>query len=235
MPANIPANTTFTHPTSPIPTDKPVDTAPINQPLSEAAAAELAEFTPIWERIIPESRARGNDVHLPISLRFAQRLCDAYPEADRKLVLISVILHDTGWAHVDEDRILSEGFGADWRNAQIRFEHEEQGCIVARRVLTELGYPEEFISQVNAIIDGHDTRREAHSLEDCLMRDADRLWRFDHAGVALGAIWFGKTPAWYLDTLEREIVPELTTEAGKAMALAEHARATALLVTDILR
>ena len=223
------------YPTKPIPTDQPIDTSPISCALSEDAAAELAAFNPIWKRIVPESRTRGNDIHLPISLRYAQRLCDAYPAADRQLVMISVILHDTGWAHVDESRILSEGFGDNWRKAAIRYEHEEQGCIVARRVLGELGYDTEFIEAVCAIIDGHDTRQVAYSLEDALMRDSDRLWRFDHAGIALASSWFSQDPAWYTDRLEKEIIPELLTEAGYQMGSTDLARSRELLQTGILR
>ncbi|OFT43815.1 hydrolase [Arthrobacter sp. HMSC06H05] len=223
------------YPVRPIPTEQPINTDPISCPLSAEAEAELAKYNPIWERIVPESRTRGNDIHLPISLRFAQRLCDAYPEADRDLVMISVILHDTGWAHVDESRILSEGFGDNWRKAAIRFEHEEQGCNVAQRVLGELDYSEEFIEKVCEIIDGHDTRPVAYSLEDALMRDSDRLWRFDHAGISLAASWFGQDPAWYTDRLTVEIIPELLTQAGYEMGTTDLARSKELLQTGILR
>jgi hypothetical protein len=51
--------------------------------------------------------------------------------------------------------------------------------VIAREVLPPLGCGARFIEDVVAIIDGHDTRREARSLEDALVRDADRLWRFD--------------------------------------------------------
>ena len=118
-----------------------------------------------------------------------RRLCDAHPQADRELVLVATLLHDTGWAHVDEDRIISEGFRGDWRKSDIRFEHEAQGCEVAKRVLPDLGYSDEFIDKVTAIIEGHDTRQEAHSIEDALMRDADRAWRFDRVGIALASGW----------------------------------------------
>src|SRR5690625_2106819 len=94
----------------------------------------------------------------------------------------------------------------DWRKSDIRFEHELQGCEVAKRVLPGLGYSEEFIDKVTAIIEGHDTRQEAHSIEDALMRDADRAWRFDRVGIALVSGWFGQTPDYYTDRLEHEII-----------------------------
>ena len=150
-------------------------------------------------------------------------------------MLIATLLHDTGWAHVDEDRIISEGFRGDWRQADIRYEHEVQGCQVARRVLPDLGYSDAFIEQVCAIIDGHDTRQQAHSLEDALMRDADRSWRFDRVGIALASGWFGQTPDYYTDRLEYEIIPELITEAAIEMARADLQRSRELLKTAVLR
>lgn len=213
----------------PIPAQGPIDTSPID------STPDTDEFDALWRKVIPESRARGNDFHLPLSVAYAHRLCEAYPQADRQLVLIATLLHDTGWAHVDEDRIISEGFRGDWRQADIRYEHEVQGCLVARRVLPDLGYSDEFVERVCAIIDGHDTRQEAHSLEDALMRDADRSWRFDRVGIALASGWFGQTPDYYTDRLEYEIIPELITEAAIAMAHADLDRSRDLMKTAVLR
>lgn len=222
----------LTHPLpqAPIPANGPIDTSPIA--LTPASGVDL---DPIWAAVVPETRARANDVHLPISLAFVERLLAAHPEANSELVRVTVLLHDTGWGRVDETRIISEGFGGDWRKADIRFQHEQQGCEIAREVLPGLGYDDEFVEAVCAIIDGHDTRAEAHSLEDALVRDADRLWRFDQAGIALASSWFGLDPATYSDRLRTEIIPELLTEAGIAMANADLARSQALLKTGVLR
>lgn len=217
-------------PPTPVAAAGPVDTSPIT-----LTPADGVDLDPVWRSVVPETRTRGNDIHLPISLAYAERLCRAYPQADARLVRVAILLHDTGWGRVDESRIISEGFGGDWRKAAIRFEHEKQGCIIAREVLPPLGYDEAFVDDVCAIIDGHDTRHEAYSLEDAMMRDADRLWRFDPAGIALASGWFGMDPATYTDRLRAEIIPELLTEAGIAMATASLDRSTALLRTDVLR
>ena len=217
-------------PPLPVPATGPVDVSPIS-----LAPAVDTDLDPIWKSVVPESRTRSNDIHQPISLAYAERLCLAYPEADSLLVRVSILLHDTGWGRVDEDRIVSEGFSGNWRKAEIRFEHERQGCLIAREVLPSLGYDDEFVEAVATIIDGHDTRKQAKSLEDALVRDADRLWRFDHAGIALASGWFGMDPATYCDRLAAEIVPELLTEAGVAMATADLERSNRLLKTSVLR
>ena len=217
-------------PAIPVSTPHFVDTSPIA--LTPARGVDL---DPIWAAVGPETRARANNIHLPVSLAYAERLCDVYPEANSLLVRVSILLHDTGWGRVDESRILTEGFSGDWRKAAIRFEHEKLGCEIAREVLPPLGYDAEFVEDVAAIVDGHDTRKEARSLEDALVRDADRLWRFDHAGIALASGWFEMDPATYCDRLSSEIIPELLTEAGIAMATAALDRSRALLKTDVLR
>ncbi|UNK45493.1 HD domain-containing protein [Arthrobacter sulfonylureivorans] len=231
-PADDPRAVAFAaaHPVRPLPATGTVDTTPIS-----VTPAALGGLDPLWQAVVPETRTRANDIHLPISLAFAERLCRAYPEADAELVRVALVLHDTGWAHVDEERILSEGFTGDWRKAAIRFEHEAEGCKVARRVLPDLGYSAEFVDRVCEIIDGHDTRHVAYSLEDALVRDADRLWRFDHAGIAVAATWFGMTPAVYTDRLGEEIIPELITEAALAMGSADLERSRALLKTGVIR
>jgi len=88
----------------PIPADGPIDTSPID------TTPDTDEFDAMWRQVIPETRARGNDFHLPLSAAYARRLCDAYPQADRELGLVATLLYDTGWAHVDEGRIISEEF-----------------------------------------------------------------------------------------------------------------------------
>lgn len=209
-------------------TEELVDTSPI------AAGVTSTDLDALWRAVRPEMRSRSNDIHIPISFAFAERLCLAYPEADALVVRVAILLHDTGWARVDETKIISEGFGANWRQADIRYEHEIKGCEIARQVLPDLGYSPEFVTRVTDIIDGHDTRAESYSIEDSLVRDADRLWRFTTTGVALASGWFGQEPAAYCRRLRTDIMPELITAAAHEMAAAELERAEALLRTDVL-
>lgn len=218
------------YPTRPIPAVESFSTDPISM-----TPSTMDHLNPLWEAVVTETRTRANDLHLPMVVSYVERLCRAYPAADAELVLVTTLLHDTGWAHVDESRIISEGFAGDWRKAAIRYEHEVQGCEVARRVLPGLGYDAPFVDRVCEIIDGHDTRPVAFSLEDALVRDADRLWRFDGVGIAMASSWFGMTPAEYAGRLHVEIIPELITQAALEIATADLKRSEALLKTDVLR
>ena len=188
----------------------------------------------VWRAAEEFMRVRGNDIHIPISLTFAELLLDAHPEADPLVTRLAILLHDSGWARVDESKILTEGFQGDWRKSDIRFQHEVEGCNIAREILPGLGYTDEIIERVTTIIDGHDTRPDHKSIEDALMRDADRLWRFTPAGIALASGWFKKTPSQYRLQLEETTYPELITEAARALASAELARSIELLKLDLI-
>lgn len=188
----------------------------------------------VWRAAEEFMRVRGNDIHIPISLTFAELLLDAHPEADPLVTRLAILLHDSGWARVDESKILTEGFQGDWRKSDIRFQHEVEGCNIAREILPALGYSDEVIERVTTIIDGHDTRPDHKSIEDALMRDADRLWRFTPAGIALASGWFKKTPSQYRVQLEETTYPELITETARALASAELARSIQLLKLDLI-
>lgn len=188
----------------------------------------------LWRAVEEPLRSRGNDIHTPLSFRFAEFLLDEHPEADALVVRTAILLHDTGWSRCDESKIFTEGFQGDWRKSDIRRLHEIEGCNIAREVLPSLGYDDETILRVTKIIDGHDTRMESYSIEDSLVRDADRLWRFTPAGIALASGWFKKTPSQYRIQLEQGTFPELITETARALATAELKRSVDLLQLDVI-
>lgn len=189
----------------------------------------------IWKAVEPYTRSRMNDIHLPLTLLFAEFLLDAHPEADPQVTRVAAMLHDAGWARVDESKILSEGFRSDnFMTSDVRVQHEIYGCDIAREILPGCGYDDEFIKKVTDIIDGHDTRPESHSIEDSIMRDADRLWRFNPVGLGFSAEWFGKTPQQIRLKLEQDIMPEMITPTGRAMAEAELQYSIRVLCLDVL-
>ncbi len=189
----------------------------------------------VWVAARPYLRTRANDVHLPLSFHFAELLLDHHPEADPLVTRLATMLHDTGWARVDEERIISEGFRSDnAMQSDIRVLHEIEGCNIAREILPPLGYSDEVVTAVCDIIDGHDTDPQHSSIEDAIMRDADRLWRFQPTGMAYSALWFGKTPQEIRLRLEDTIYHQLVTDEAKIMAEIELARSIELLKLDII-
>ncbi len=180
-------------------------------------------YDEVWRTSETYMRARKNDVHIPLSYAFARELLKYYPDADEDIVSLAIILHDIGWYSIDMRDIIEKGFGPNMMQSDVRFLHESEGVRMSREVLEKTNWPEPVIAAVGEIIDGHDTRPQARSLNDRVVRDADKLWRFTVTGVAVACDWFKMTPRQYADRLEQQ-VSILETEAGRrlaAQALAE--------------
>ena len=74
----------------------------------------------------------------------------------------------------------------------------------------------------------------SYSIEDSIVRDADRLWRFHPTGLGFSAEWFGQNPQWVLGDLTGRVMGEMITPAGKAMAEAELSQTMRIFRLDIL-
>lgn len=194
----------------------------------------MIAYHEVWCAARPYMRVRRNDVHIPLSFDYAQKLIKAYPEADADIVSIAILLHDIGWYSIDEDEIFSKGFGPNMMQSDVRFLHETEGVRLATELLNKLNYSPEFITSVCEIIDGHDTRPKAKSLNDELVRDADKLWRFSITGIAVASPWFKKTPSEYILQLEEKTFKELTTDEAKKIALNDLKNSKSALKVEVL-
>lgn len=183
-----------------------------------------SRYDAVWRRAEPYMRARKNDVHVPLSFAWAQRLLDAHPDADRDIVSLAILLHDIGWYSIDMEDIIEKGFGPNMMQSDVRYLHESEGVRLSRPVLEETGWDEGVILAVAEIIDGHDTRPDPRHLNDRLVRDADKLWRFSVTGVSVACDWFKMTPRQYADRLDHQVA-QLETETGRQWA-ADELRAT---------
>ena len=174
-------------------------------------------YDEVWRTSESYMRARKNDVHIPLSYAFARELLKHHPDADEDIVSLAIILHDIGWYTIDMRDIIEKGFGPNMMQSDVRFLHEREGVRMSREVLEKTNLSEAVIGAVGEIIDGHDTRPHARSLNDRLVRDADKLWRFTVTGVAVACDWFKMTPRQYADRLEQQ-VSILETEVGRQLA-----------------
>lgn len=175
-------------------------------------------YDPVWRRAELYMRARKNDVHIPLSFAWAQRLLNEYPDADRDICSLAILLHDIGWYSIDMEDIIEKGFsGPNMLQSDVRYLHESEGVRLGTEVLQATGWDNTIIEQVCEIIDGHDTRPKPHHLNDRVVRDADKLWRFDVPGVSVACDWFKTTPRGYADRLEAQ-KDMLETEAGRRWA-----------------
>jgi hypothetical protein len=179
------------------------------------------EVKELHEKIYEEARryldTRQNDTHISLSLEFACRLLTHYPDADADVVIPAVLLHDVGWKMVPEERQRG-AFGPTVRDKETQRFHETEGVRIAGEILRRVMLDGERAVEILAIIDGHDTRLEALSLNDALVKDADKLWRFTPTGVDIDYVRFGYPRDTYVDYLATVIDTWLFTSEGRAMA-----------------
>ena len=110
---------------------------------------DLSRYDPVWRAAEPYMRARKNDVHIPLSFDWAVRLLEHFPQADRDVCLLAILLHDIGWWAIDMETILAEGFrGANILQSDVRYRHEAEGVRLAVPVLRDTGWSEAVIAQV---------------------------------------------------------------------------------------
>lgn len=194
-------------------------------------------YAPAWAAARPFMRARKNDVHIPLSFWYAERLLERHPEADADVVLLAIMFHDTGWAVIDEDRIFREGFATGDQevdlSSDVRILHEKEGARLAAEALGGEWDPS-IVEEVVAIIDGHDSRLHALSRNDELVKDADKLWRYSVTGLAVSCDWFSMTPGQYAARLERQVREALFTDAAREIGARDLAQSRAILQADLL-
>jgi hypothetical protein len=176
-------------------------------------------YDDIYAAAEPYWQTRSNDIHLPISYAFARQLLAAHPQADEAVVLPAILLHDIGYFNVPEETHLQGLAGAPkgWRPDITRL-HEQEGARLAGEILGRLGYDPDKTALIQKIIDGHDSTTAAHSLEDALVKDADKLWRYTVSAARIARHWNNQTPQQYLDFCEARIDTWLLTERGRELA-----------------
>ena len=181
--------------------------------------SDLSRYDAVWRGAETYMRARKNDVHIPLSFDWCQRLLAVHSEADADICLLAILLHDIGWYSIDQTDIIEQGFRSDnFLTSDVRYLHEREGVRLGTEVLEQTGWSKDVIDAVCEIIDGHDTRPDPHHLNDRIVRDADKLWRYEVTGIAIASDWFGKTPHEYSEHLVKGL-DKLETKAGRSMAI----------------
>ena len=173
----------------------------------------------VWRRAVKHLHVRSNDGHTAFSYGLASALCELHPEADRDVVLPAIILHDTGWSRIPEDEVLQAIAPGDGR-PDLVIRHEKEGAKIARHVLEELGHNQTTIAEIIEIIDGHDSRLTSLSLNDSLVKDADKLWRLTPHGIDTVMGWFGLTRSQAHLLIASRVHDHLFTDTARAMARA---------------
>jgi HD superfamily phosphodiesterase len=158
-------------------------------------------FEQIYQLARPYLKTRHNDVHTEMSIQLAYRLLSA--EGGREdIVIPAITLHDVGWHKVPAALHL-KAFGPKASSPEINRIHEKEGVKIAREILTKIDYDKEKTAEILKIIDGHDSRKDAISLNDRIVKDADKLWRYTQDGFEIDKERFEETVAEGLNRLHK--------------------------------
>jgi hypothetical protein len=175
------------------------------------------ELAAIWELAAPYLRVRDNDAHTLYAVGLARALLEAHPEADAAVVLPAILLHDIGWSQVPPAEVLAAIAPGGGRPDLVLL-HEQEGARLAAGILAEARYDAGKVPAVLEIIDGHDSRREAISIEDAIVKDADKTWRLSPHGLDTVMDWFGLDRGQALRLCSQRVHGQLFTAEAQAMA-----------------
>ncbi|MGO4230013.1 HD domain-containing protein [Arthrobacter sp. YAF34] len=173
----------------------------------------------VWELAAPLLRVRDNDAHTLYALGLAYALLESHPEADAAVVLPALMLHDVGWSEVPPDQVL-QAIAPGGGRPDLVLLHEKEGARLAAGILAHTGYDPSKVAEILAIIDGHDSRRTALSIEDAIVKDSDKTWRLSPHGVDTVMDWFGLDRDQALRLCSQRVHGHLFTQEAKAMARA---------------
>lgn len=171
----------------------------------------------IWEAAKPYLDVRQNDEHTFIAYQIAKQLLANDVKGNPDVVLPAIILHDTGWKKIPQDKIM-QAFGPDRKFPELQRQHEIEGVIIAKEILEAQNFSAAHIESITNIIDGHDTNKEERSIDDGIMKDADKLWRFTSHGISLIPKWFQISDEAFFTMLEEFVKPQLLRADSKVIA-----------------
>ncbi len=168
----------------------------------------------------PYLDTRDNDLHTRVAFGFAKRIL-ARERGNDAVVLPAIMLHDVGWKMVPEELHL-KAFGPKESDKSINRVHEIEGAKIARQILEKVAYNPVLIQEIVLIISGHDSRLEPISLNDAIVKDSDKLWRFSKQALEVDPKRFSIPPEVHTKWLGLQIEKWFLTKTGKEIAYEEH-------------
>jgi HD superfamily phosphodiesterase len=131
----------------------------------------------------PYLNVRDDLLHTRVAHQYALDLLEK-EAGDKKIVEPAVILHDVGWSRLKPEEI-KVAFGVNAKGEkgkQLNRIHEVEGAGIAREILTKLDYDRPSTDEIARIIERHDSGKNPQTIEEKIVKDADRLWRVSRIG-----------------------------------------------------
>lgn len=173
----------------------------------------------LWHAARPDLDVRNNDEHTLVAYGLGKTLLTLIPDANPDVVLPAILLNDVGWKRIDPDLLLL-AIGKNPTRKDLVHDHERHGVEIASDILRAAGVDRARTAAILAIIDGHDTVKEACSIDDAVMKDADKGWRTTRHGMRIIRGWYDWDALEYVSSLEAVSLPFMLTDPGRALAAA---------------
>lgn len=167
----------------------------------------------------PYLNVRGNQRHAEISYIFAKKLL-AQLGGRPEIVLPAIVLHDVGWSAVPEELHLL-AFGPGKIDEDLRRVHEVEGAKIAAELLGKVPLKKEDCREICGIIENHDSGQDPVSLEEKMVKDADKLYRFSREGFLLDSKRFSIGLIGNWERLACFLSSWFFTDYGKSLAAIE--------------
>jgi HD superfamily phosphohydrolase YqeK len=167
----------------------------------------------------PYLDTRKNNIHTDVPTEFVFKLLER-EGGDEDVVIPSLILHDVGWNRVPEELHLKI-FGPKAISPELNRMHEVAGVEIAKEILKKVNYDKGKTEEILKIIDGHDSRKEAVSLNDKIVKDADKLWRYSKEGFYIDIERFGETLEEGIERITSTLDKWFFTDSAKEIAREE--------------
>ena len=181
--------------------------------------SDRSVFKQIYQLAQPYLNTRHNDIHTEMSMQLAYQLLSA-EGGQESIVIPAIMLHDVGWEKVPVALHL-KAFGPKATAPEINRTHEKEGVKIAKKILIKVNYNKEKIAEILKIIDGHDSRKKSISLNDRIVKDADKLWRFTQKGFEIDNERFEATVAEGLSRLRKHLPRWFFTDTAYQIAKEE--------------
>ena len=111
-----------------------------------------------------------------------------------------------------------KAFGPNACNPELNRLHEVEGVKIAQEILQQVKYDSSKTEKILEIIDGHDSRAKPLSLNDMIVKDADKLWRYTKSGFYIDIDRFGESHGEGLDRLRFNLCGWFFTVTARKVA-----------------
>ncbi len=199
------------------------------------------DFKDFFKFVLPHLNVRTTNVHVATCLSYLDQLISEFPEENinRRVVALSLILHDIGWSKLSEQEIANSLGVSGLKLTDIAMapkeKHAVEGERLARQILGdgdgdgEFGFEPKLSEQEKDLIFKsirfhdkpemvNDSGDRVMPIEVKLLVDLDHIWSFIHEDFWLDTIRKGISPSTYIENLSKDLDFYFVTNPGKELA-----------------